>query len=214
MSILEEARRRGIPTARLAWGASMIGPRRAPVALLATRRIEGSVTLAEALGRSRRAGPGARERYDLLKLSGAAVRLAHDRGMDHADLNIGNILVRPSRGGTGARAGGAEVAGGGAWVIDLGVSKIGASLSPGRRAGNLVRLLRSAEKHLGRDPMRGRDAAAFLHGYLGRGGGERKVLRRALLPAIRRRLPSIALHRLGWALTRSASTRRSRPRPR
>ena len=214
MSILEEAKRRGVPTAEMAWGASRKEPLGAPIALLATRRVEGSLSLAEVLASAQGAGASGSERYDLLRRSGAAVRRMHDRGLDHSDLNIGNILVRPPRGDSRARALPDPLEGAGAWVIDLGVSKLGASLPPGRRAGNLVRLLRSAEKHLGADPMRSRDAAAFLHGYLGGGEKGGRALRRAMLPAIRRRLPTIALHRLGWTLTRSASTRRPQSRPR
>ena len=85
-----------------------------------------------------------------------------------------------------------------AWVIDLGHGPPGAAPGTARRGANLVRLLRSAEKHLGADRNRARDAAAFLRGYLRAAPDPDRRLRKRLLGAVRRRLPAVALHRLGW----------------
>jgi hypothetical protein len=210
MERLESAFGRGIPTARLAFGAA--GSRREGGAstFLATEAIHGALNLAELLGRPSRRERDRIGRRRALESAGRAVRHAHDLGLDHADLNIGNVLVAPGRSDEASMASGGSVAGAGrtgdvafeGFVIDIGISKLGDPLSPGRRASNLVRLLRSAEKHLGRDPGRLRDAAAFLHGYLASPPGEGRSFRRELLAALRRRLPTIALHRLGWRLSR------------
>ncbi len=207
MAILEEARARGVPAARVAFGATTALPRGVTAAVLATYEIEGASDLAGYLRWARSSRATRQTRSDALARGGVAVRRAHDLGLDHADLNIGNLLLKPPRRPVGlsgvrsvARESGADALG--AWVIDLGVSRFGAPLQPGRRASNLARLLRSAEKHLGGDPQRGRDAAAFLHGYLAAADGPSRPMRRALLRALRRRLPLMALHRLGWALKR------------
>jgi len=205
MRIMEEAAARGVPTARLAFGALSSPRGRRAAAILATVKLEDAESLAVRIEQVGLGGSRIRERNDLLGRAGAAVRLAHDLGLDHCDLNIGNILIRMETRMPGGRSDGPLVPDGiadapGAWLIDLGLSRIGASLSPGRRASNLVRLLRSAEKHMGRDARRGRDAAAFLHGYLAAGDYRGRALRRPLLAAIRRRLPAITVHRLGWAL--------------
>jgi len=195
MEILAEAVRRGIPTSRPAFGATARMADGRVAAALATEKIPDAATLAALL-----AEPPARrgivERRGALARAGEAVRAAHDRGLDHADLNAGNILVSlvPPPDSPGA------------WVIDLGVSKLGSPLGASRRAANLVRLLRSVEKHAGRDPGRLRDAVAFLRGYVGRAGGEaRRTFRSDLLRSVKRRLPAIALHRIGWSLSRRGS---------
>jgi tRNA A-37 threonylcarbamoyl transferase component Bud32 len=188
MRILEEAAGRGVPTARLAFGATAPSRRGRTSAILGTFRVEGAVSLAVWMERIGPEDPRRRERGDLLARAGGAVRRAHDLGLDHADLNIGNVLVRAGNETDGA------------WVIDLGLSRLGSALPPGKRASNLVRLLRSAEKHLGGGAVRARDAAAFVRGYLASPQDPDRAIRRALLRAIRRRLPALALHRLGWAL--------------
>ncbi len=232
MAILEEALRRGVPTARLAFGATGHRERGSEVAILATERLPEAVSLGDllsggALAREPMAAPARRrtdarkapsgreaaglsgeaippERDDplralqggeamfarraALRAAGAAVGRAHEMGLDHSDLNLGNVLLRRE---------------GGAWsgfVIDLGLSALGPPLEVRRRAANLVRLLRSVEKHLGDDPRRARDAAAFLQGYLSTIPAPRRRRRRDLLAAVRRGLPSMIIHRLGWSL--------------
>jgi len=207
MAILHEAAVRGVPTAPLVFGAliqSSAAKAEKPekgAACLATVKFDDAVTLGSVL-EERRSGRGSlSHRKRAIGSAGRAVRRAHDLGLDHADLNIGNILVRRAEpGGAAHRIG--------AIVIDLGVSALRTILAPGRRAANLLRLLRSAEKHLGSDPRRLRDAAWFLHGYLAGDKGIDRALRRSLLGAARRQLPAIAIHRLGWAISRAASKRR------
>lgn len=197
LGLLAEALRRGISTATPAFGATARMDDGRLAAVLATEKLAGAVTLAAILAEPPSGPERARDRRGAVARAGAAVRGAHDRGLHHSDLNLGNVLV--------------SAVPPGAWVIDLGVSKLGAPLSPSQRAENLVRLLRSVEKHLGRDPRRLRDAAAFLRGYVGRGGGEaRRRFREDLIRSIKRRLPGIVLHRIGWSLTRRGH--RARPR--
>ncbi|MBI3447328.1 MAG: hypothetical protein HY049_00195 [Acidobacteria bacterium] len=200
----EEAAARGIPTSRLAWGVTVRSDRGATASILATRRIEECMTLGDAISDAPRGDASRREKRRRLAACGIAVRAAHDRGLDHADLNIGNILVC-------ARPAPAVAT---AFVIDLGISILGPPLPGSRRAANLVRLLRSAEKHLGRHAHRARDAASFLHGYFAGEGGDPRAWRRSLLASIRRRLPSIAWHRAGWAISRAVASRRRPPRRR
>jgi len=201
MGVLAEAVRRGVPCAPVAFGATARMKDGRLAAVLATEKIPEAVTLGEILVEPAASAASSGDRREALARAGNAVRACHDRGLDHADLNLGNVLVsirRPPRAP-------------GAWVIDLGVSKLGSPLTPSQRAANLVRLLRSVEKHLGRDPRRLRDALAFFRGYVGRGGGDaRRDLRRDLVRSIKKRLPAIALHRIGWSLAGRGG--RARPR--
>jgi tRNA A-37 threonylcarbamoyl transferase component Bud32 len=191
MAILEEAASRGISTAPLAFGATGRREDGGEVALMATELIRDSIRLGKLIDGS--ALPGLAEETERragLRAAGAEAGRVHDLGLDHADLNIGNILLRRREGCGGWQA----------FIIDMGLSKLGGSLDAGCRAANLVRLLRSAEKHLGKDPRRLRDAASFLQGYLSGAADPGRRRRRDLLAAIRRRLPAVALHRLGWSL--------------
>lgn len=207
---IEEAVRRGVPTPPVGFGASarLAGGRTASV--LATLEIEGAVNLASLLmsaGSLRRPGRvPARARNISLARAGRAVRHAHDLGLDHGDLNIGNIILAPPRRpvkmrafaiGAAAPVSAEEIA---AYVVDVGLSALRERLGIGRRANGVVRLLRSAEKHLGGDPRRGRDIAAFIHGYCSVGGAEARAFRRKFLRAVRRRLPLIRIHQAGWAI--------------
>ena len=82
-----EARRRGIATPR----AVALLVERDPVlfsAFLATEEIENAEDLA------RRARRGAMTEHDVAETKRAVARM-HDAGMDHPDLNLGNILVSP-----------------------------------------------------------------------------------------------------------------------
>ncbi len=93
---------------------------------IATRLIPGAVSWHQWL----RAGntPRARE-------VGKIIRAFHDRGINHADLNMHNVLLDESR----------------AYIIDLDKASVHFPLSRARRASNLLRLKRSMEKE-GHDP--------------------------------------------------------------
>ncbi len=188
MAVLEEAGRRGVPTARLAFGAGGAMRSGTTLPVLATEEIEGARALVEILASPSTDRDATGNRRRALGAAGAAVRRAHDLGLDHADLNVGNILLTDP---------GEPVA----HLIDLGPGRLGPALPPARRGANLVRLFRSAEKHLGEDPRRLRDAAAFVRGYLRAAPDPGRRLRGRLLGSVRRRLPAVALHRLRWRIS-------------
>ena len=205
MRKLEDAVRRGVPIPTVVFGASTRLRRGGTASLLATREFEGAVSLVDLLRAPATGRMPSRARSTSLARAGRAVRRAHDLGLDHVDLNIGNVLIAPLGRRFGIRgirvpSEGDTAESIGACVIDLGMSRLGDPLTPGRRASNLIRLLRSAEKHLGRDHHRMRDAAAFMHGYLAGSPAPDRAFRRSLMRGIRLRFPIIAFHRIGWAL--------------
>jgi 3-deoxy-D-manno-octulosonic acid kinase len=128
--VTEEARRRGVAAPevlaarvdRLALGCYR--------GALLTRAIEGAMPLAEVL----RAHPPAVPREPLMTAVGHALRVLHDRGIQHRDLNAGNILVAP---------GGPEPV---VWVIDFDRARLLPRLSRRRRRRALARLERSLAK--------------------------------------------------------------------
>ena len=151
---------------------------------VATRRIS-QATNGLALLRSQ---PDAQQRTRVARAAGRAVRRFHEAGGRHADLHIGNLLVRDHEL--------PEV-----FVIDLDRARVGSPPPPGRRARELARLERSLYKWLRADG----DAVAapalvnavcrdFLHGYV---GGE-SALHEALRAPLRREHQRAALHRLRY----------------
>ena len=150
----------------------------------ATIKVEGARSLMDLLAAPM---PLAKRRL-VIGAAAEAVAKAHNRGFEHGDLNLGNILiVKTDQGDYGG------------WLIDLGHSTIGGTLRMGPRLRNLMRLYRSAEKWLPpRDEaerrMRGRDVVRFLRAYTGRRPGD---VRRHL-EGLSRRRASLLLHRIGW----------------
>jgi len=143
------------------------------------------------------------ERRAVIAATGYAINRAHNRGLKHGDLNLGNILVVRSEQGEY-----------GAWLIDLSHSTLGGALSFKPRVENLVRLYRSLEKWL---PVTGetgarrrfREIVYFLRAYTDREpGGVRKYLAEAA-----RHRASLAMHRLSWkARPQTRRARQARPR--
>lgn len=168
---------RGVPSAQ-AVGLMFerrFGPLQA--AYLFTEEIQGSVTLAEALSRS----PSGWGAIQLAREATLAVRRLHDAGIDHRDLNLGNILVREP-----------EV-----FLIDLDGAEILARVSPARRFKNLSRLDRSYVKTFGNSgPLSHADRRELLGTY---SSGDAALLRElgSLLNAHKR---AIALHKLRWRM--------------
>jgi 3-deoxy-D-manno-octulosonic acid kinase len=122
-----EARRRGVATPRAV--ALLVERDAFPLvrAFLATEEIEGAEDLA------RRARRGALTSDDVVAAK-RAVGLMHDAGMDHPDLNLGNILLAPD----------------GVHVVDLDrVTFTSGPLPDGKRARALSRLARSCAKMTG-----------------------------------------------------------------
>lgn len=123
-----EALRRGIPTARALAMLLVEGPPLLYRAWLGTEEIEGAADLRAWLAGS--AAPG--DFAELLR----AVRRAHDAGLHHPDLNLGNVLLR-------RRAAGAlEV-----FFVDLDRARLEPGpLAPRSRRAALRRLARSLVK--------------------------------------------------------------------
>ncbi len=173
-----EAARRGVATPR-------------PVALLLRRATgvlhEGWMAVEEVggaedlLSRLRRRPPPERAE---LAVAAEAVRAMHDAGVEHRDLNLGNLLVAREAGG-GPRG----------FVIDLdrAVLHDGPLPLPRRRAA-LARLERSWVKHLGDPGPLGAGPRLWYELYA---AGDDRLARAlsAARPVGRLRL---ALHRLAW----------------
>lgn len=115
----------------------------------------------------------------------AAVRRMHDGGVEHRDLNVGNLLLRRDGGGEGA-----------VFVIDLDRARLHAApLAFRRRQRALRRLERSIVKHAGGSRLPGGlDAAVIYELYAAEDARLADRLRRGRTVG---RL-WLGLHRLGW----------------
>lgn len=168
----------GAPVPELAF----VRIRRGPLGLVAldcgTREIEGALDGVAYL----RATPAGRELRRALEATGRAVAELHRCGIEHADLNVRNVLLRP--GSTPA-----------AFLIDLEKSFRHEPLPRAAIVRNLERLARSAAK------------LGLLGGAVTRAGAARLVRAhspadwRGLLRAAARRLAARApFHRIAWVL--------------
>jgi 3-deoxy-D-manno-octulosonic acid kinase len=155
VKVTETARRRGVPTLEVlaacvekAWGPFYRG-------WLVTRQVAGAEDLWSAL--QRRAFV-AGEKDELIRCVAHAVREMHRAGIDHADLNLKNILVRWNAQHIQC------------YVIDFDKAKLYPhELSRERAAKNLRRLLRSVVKlDSSRDNLTHDDWEIFLSSYRGR----------------------------------------------
>ena len=127
-----------------------------------------------------RAAPSQGRMLRAARAAGSTVRRLHDAGGRHADLHIGNLLVRERDLETEAL------------VIDLDRARIDPEITEARRMAELMRLYRSLVKRrlTGRVGVRG--YAAFFRAYV---AGDR-ALRRALLSYLPRERRRVALHAL------------------
>ncbi len=134
LTVTEGARASGIPVPEvLAVRVDRVGVGRYRGAIV-TREIEGGNVLDRCLVKS--TGP-MRER--LLRTTAHVVRLMHDRGLHHRDLNASNILLVPR---------GDELE---AFILDLDRARIGAPVSSAERRRALRRLDRSLARVAGMD---------------------------------------------------------------
>jgi 3-deoxy-D-manno-octulosonic acid kinase len=189
LDVTARAEASGAPVPRVL--CLVLWPRWGPFwsAVIGTREEPDAEDLARAWQRLSR-GPDV---WALLRRVGEAVRRLHDAGVEHPDLQVRNVLVRPERKDC-------------VLVIDLDRSRFHSrtALSPRRRAANLARLVRSAVKEGLLEP-RGpcREVAALLGGY----ARADRALRRELLRWARLERARLAVHRVGYLL-------RMQPRPR
>jgi 3-deoxy-D-manno-octulosonic acid kinase len=183
VALYERARRAGVPTLEpLGAAARRAGPFWRLD--LVTRAVEGARDLG-ALAAEERWPRSPRWRGAVLRAAARSVRALHEAGIEHADLNLKNILVVE-----------AEREAPRALVIDLDRATERDPLVGGYAGGNLVRLYRSAAKlaHArGERPSR-RDALRFLFAY----GRREQAEVRALLRRVGRNRLRIGAHRLFW----------------
>jgi hypothetical protein len=171
-----EARRRGIPVPE-PFGFVACPGRCGWRGWAAFRAVPGGRDLRERLA----ACPDAEAAEGRLRLVLATVREAHDRGLAHADLNAGNVLLDeedPPR----------------VFLIDLDRARLGPPRGAPGRFREIARLDRSIEKIFGESLLERSARDRLLVGY----GEGRPELERA----IRRRLPAhrraLRRHRLLW----------------
>lgn len=126
-----------------------------------------------------------RKRRAAMREAGRVIRVMHDRGFDHPDLNIKNVLVRFRE---------SEVE---AWVIDFDRGHfVAGSLDEGARLSNLMRLIRSFVKFQKKAPgaVTFREPLELAHGYFAGEPKQRKAFlnlaRKALKNSLRIRLTS------------------------
>jgi 3-deoxy-D-manno-octulosonic acid kinase len=185
LDVTARAEASGAPVPRVL--CLVLWPRWGPFwsAVIGTREEPEAEELASAW---RRLPPGPELRV-LLRRVGEAVRRLHDSGVEHPDLQVRNVLIRPEPKDC-------------VLVIDLDRSRFHPrAVSPRRRASNLARLVRSAVKEGLLEPRRPcREVGALLGGYA---RGDR-ALRRELLRWARLERARLAVHRIGYLL---------RPRP-
>lgn len=195
--ISEHAWKKGVPVGLLAFAMSAdAGPgklasyRRAYSAAI---MVPGARSLMEWLTSPLSEG----QRRGVLAAAAAATRRAHDCGLSHGDLTLGNILVTCSEQGEFN-----------AILIDLTHSTLGRVLVHKPRLANLVRLYRSAQKWLPEPDARRRrrEIVRFLRVYT---KGERGETRRFLKSAAGHR-GSLFLHRLSWRIGGGAGRVRRR----
>lgn len=189
--LLSEALRgAGVPTPRvLAARAVPVFPSGFELTLV-TERIGGTLDLGHLLGAVRR---GERTQGDLrraLDSAGALVKLVHDAGCMHADLQPANILLH-------------EGCWGEAWILDLDRSRTAGpgGLTEAARVRNLARLWRHvARREREYGPVVGaRGATRFLRAY----GVNSADLRRWLSGVEEGAREGGLLHGVGWWLERT-----------
>ena len=118
-----------------------------------------------------------------------AVRVMHDAGVEHLDLNFGNLLVREPAGAAPE-----------AFVVDLDRARLhGGALPVGKRRAALLRMERSYLKSFGDGgPFPAPRARAWAEAYAGNAPSLAGLL---AAPGVVERA-SLAIHRLGWRKAR------------
>ncbi len=128
------------------------------------------------------ARPDAARLLRAARATGMAVRRVHEAGGRHADLHVGNILLREHVGRTEAL------------LVDFDRARVGDPPGPRARMAEIMRLYRSLLKRGLLETLGAAGCRAFLAGY---SGGDR-ALRHALLRQLPRERRRIAVHRLGY----------------
>lgn len=128
------------------------------------------------------AAPDAQAVAEAANVAGLGVRRFHDAGGRHADLHLGNLLLR---------SGPAEPR---AVVIDLDKARIVDRVTAARRMREIMRLYRSVVKRHLLSPLGPQGARRFFEAYV----GSDRDLRRALLAHLPHELRRLRLHALRY----------------
>lgn len=142
---------KGVSTPMPVAALAVPGPRGFCRGWLAIEEIPGAIDLHSRL--ERKPPPGDAAMRGVL----CAVRVAHDAGLVHPDLNLGNLMIRETTGEEGT------------WIIDLDGARLWPDPLPlRRRIAELRRMERSYKKWFGDDGPLGRDVrTTWLRWYAG-----------------------------------------------
>jgi hypothetical protein len=174
-----EAIRRGVPTARPLALLLASGPPGLSRAWAAYEEIQNAPDVIEVL---RSTEPPTIEEIDVVA---GVIRKMHDEGLEHRDLNLGNLLLR-RREGAAAEA----------FVVDLDRARLWDEPLPlGHRIRALCRLERSSVKLFGETPLEQFDLRRRWYEAYAQGDRELAV---RLDKARRSNRLKLGLHRLGW----------------
>jgi 3-deoxy-D-manno-octulosonic acid kinase len=185
LAVLAHARSRGVPVPEIVGASSTRKGLLWHRGRIVTRLIPGSWTLPVFIGENRNAAALV---ADVLTRAGGAIRKMHEAGINHADLNMNNILVD----GNGA-----------VFIIDFDKAALHNRLRQKKRTRNLRRLLRSLRKlKSAGDSLEDSDFSMIIKGYAGSdtvlsASIERATLRSRLLmfrSALRRLLTELSGH--------------------
>lgn len=162
LDVLALAHSRGVPVPEVIGASSIRAGAFWHRGRIVTRLIPGSRTLPVFISNNRNDG---RIVTEVLRKAGRAIRKMHEAGIDHADLNMNNILVDTKRA---------------AYVIDFDKATVCPDLGKSRRLRNLRRLLRSARKLAGMGlDFTDADFERILEGYCGTDGQLHENMRKS-----------------------------------
>lgn len=175
LAVTAAAGRSGVPTAEVIAAVSIRAAGCWHRCFLFSKELPGCVDLPAYLLRRAEAASFAADKRAALERAARVVRLMHDRGFFHADLNMKNILVQT---GTPERL----------FIIDWDKSRRHERLDDGLRRQNAVRFCRSLAKLAAAGlPADARDAEAFLRAYRDDGRFAEECLRSLQRTVARRR---------------------------
>jgi hypothetical protein len=180
LAITVEAARCGVPAVEVLAAVSIRAAGPLHRCFLFTRELPGCIDLPAYMLSRAAAGSFQQDKSAVLERAAATVRLMHDKGFFHADLNMKNILIDTANPESIS-------------IIDWDKSRRFGLLSNARRMSNAVRFCRSMIKLAGKGlPVQYDDARLFLRAY---SRDERFV--GACLDELRR---TVAIRRKFWEL--------------
>ena len=180
LAITVDAARCGVPTVEVLAAVSIRAAGPLHRCFLFSRQLPGCIDLPSYLSGRAASGTFQQDKRAVLERSAAAVRLMHDKGFFHADLNMKNILVDTAAPES-------------LYIIDWDKSQRFDRLNDARRMSNAVRFCRSMIKLAGKGvPVYEEDAELFLRIYC-----RDEQLAQDCLRELRR---TVALRRRFWKL--------------